>query len=295
MLTIGTINTLTVKEATPVGYVLRDPNSDNPPKNPWTEHLQSQAPEVLLSDSEQVLEEGQTVEVFLYYGQDNSVKASTKTAAISMGEFKALTVVGLTEAGAFFKWGIERDLFAPKQHIHSELAEGLPAVLRLVHEPKQHRLFATTKIEQFLLDAPQTWDYSTPVELLIYGKSPLGFKVIIDGNYAGLLYHNDLFKTVQIGETHSGFISKIREDGKIDVSLQRHDKKQRQSLNQQILDDLDAHGGISTLTDKSSPDEIHTRFNVSKAAYKRALGQLYKAKQIIISPGHIKRSKANSI
>jgi hypothetical protein len=288
MLAIGKINTLQVKEATPVGYVLCDPKIQSLPSNPWTENAQAKAQDILLSASEQSLTEGQSVEVFLYYGQDKTIHASTRPAAICIDEFKALTVVGLTDAGAFFKWGIERDLFAPKQHIHSELAEGMPAVVRLVHEPEQNRLFATTKIEQFLLDAPAEWDYRNQVELLVYGKTPLGFKVIIDNSYSGLLYHSDLFKPVHIGETHMGYISKIRDDGKIDVSLQRHDAKQRQSLNQQILDDLEAHGGISTLTDKSSAEEIQTRFNVSKGAYKRALGQLYKSKQIMITPSHIK-------
>ncbi|WP_371193230.1 S1 RNA-binding domain-containing protein [Glaciecola sp. SC05] len=294
MLSIGKINTLQVKEATPVGYVLCDPQSIALPSNPWTENVRAQAQEILLSATDHSLTEGQSVEVFLYYGQDKAIHASMLKPTISVDEFKALTVIGLTDAGAFFKWGIERDLFAPKQHTHSELAEGMPAVVRLIHEPTQNRMFATTKIEQFLLDAPAQWDYSLPVELLVYGKSPLGYKVIINNSFGGLLYHSDLFKPVHIGETHTGYITKIREDGKIDVSLQRHDAKQRQSLNQQILEDLEAHGGISTLTDKSSPDDIQTRFNVSKAAYKRALGQLYKSKQILITPTHIKRNSEST-
>jgi predicted RNA-binding protein (virulence factor B family) len=285
MLSLGKINTLRVKEASPVGYVLSDPALTDAPPSPWTENTS----DVLLAATDTALTEGQEVEVYLYYGQDKSVHASLSPASISMDEFKALDVVGLTDAGAFLKWGLSRDLFAPKQYLHSDVAMGLPAVVRLVHEPENKRLFATTKIEQFLLDAPQQWDFSQEVELLVYAQTPLGYKVIIDNNYAGLLYKSDLFKTVKIGETHRGYISNIRADGKIDVSLQRHDKKQRQSLSDEILSDLDAHGGLSTLTDKSSPEEIQTRFNVSKNAYKKALGQLYKSKQIEISPTHIKR------
>ncbi|MFC4699207.1 S1 RNA-binding domain-containing protein [Glaciecola siphonariae] len=287
MLSIGKINRLIVKEASPVGYVLADPNKTQQIDSPWTENQK----DVLLPVSDVELNEGQLVDVFLYYGQDKSVHASMHTALISMGEFKALNVVGLTDAGAFLDWGLPRDLFAPKQHIHSEVAMGVPAVVTLIHEPKQNRLYASAKIEQFLLDAPSKWDMTQSVELLIYAQSPLGYKVIIDNKYAGLLYKSDLFKTVHIGETHRGYISRIREDGKIDVSLQRHDKAQRQSLAEQILSDLDAHGGLSTLTDKSSADEIQLRFNVSKGAYKKAIGQLYKDKKIVISPTHIKRNE----
>jgi hypothetical protein len=286
MLFIGKINKLLVKEATPVGYILSEADAERVPKNVWTESIS----EVFLPTADIALSQGQHVDAFLFYGQDKTVQASLSPPAIEMDQFKALNVVGLTDAGAFFDWGLPRDLFAPKQHTHSELAEGLPAVVRLVHESQQNRLFATTKIEQFLLDAPEQWDSKAQVTLLVYAKTPLGFKVIIDDTYAGLLYHSDLFKAVHIGETHSGFISKVREDGKIDVSLQRHDKQQRQTLNEQILSDLDAHEGISTLTDKSSAEEIQTRFNVSKGAYKKALGQLYKEKKIVITPSHIKRN-----
>ena len=285
MLSLGKINTLEVKEASPVGYVLCDPDHTPDANNPWTENAQ----DVLLEATDIALSEGQEIDVYLFYGQDKSIHASAEPAAISMGEFKALNVVGLTDAGAFLKWGLSRDLFVPKQYMHSQVAEGLPLVVSLIHEPENQRLFATSKIEPLLLDAPKQWDYSRQVELLVYAETPLGFKVIIDNCYAGLLYKSDLFKAVKLGDTHSGFISKLREDGKIDVSLQRHDKQQRQSLSEQILSDLDAHDGLSSLTDKSSPEEIQTRFNVSKNAYKKALGQLYKSKQIEITPTYIKR------
>ena len=297
MLSIGKFNTLKVKEATPVGYILAATFEDesqqlDKPSNPWTENIEKQTQTILLSDATRALNEGESIDVFLFYAQDKSVQATMQNVKIEMDEFKSLTVVGITEAGAFLDWGLSRDLFAPKQHIHSELAEGLPAVVKLVHEPKQNRLYATTKIEQYLETAPSQWDYAKPVELLVYSKTPLGYKVLIDQQYAGLLYSSDLFKSIRIGETHKGFITKIRDDGKIDVSLQRHDAKQRQTLAEQIIEDLEAHGGISSLTDKSSPQDIQTRFNVSKGAYKKALGQLYKNKKILISATHITLEKA---
>ncbi|MBT1451933.1 hypothetical protein KJ365_13655 [Glaciecola sp. XM2] len=281
MLNIGTLNTLTVIEATPMGYLLSDGDSHH-------EH------DILLTTEDQSLAEGQSIDVFLYYGQDRNIHATLTKPAITVDEFKALRVVGLSDAGAFFDWGLPKDLYAPKQHTHSELAIGMPAVVKLVVEDKQHKLYATTKIEKFLSPAPDTWSTSTPVQLLVYAKTPLGFKVIIDDTYAGLLYHSDLFKPVHIGEVHQGFIKRIREDGKVDVTLQRHDKKQRASLAEQILDDLEAHGGLSSLTDKSSPQDIQVRFNVSKASYKKALGQLYKEKKIVITPKHIKLTNENS-
>nr|WP_136252355.1 hypothetical protein [Ningiella ruwaisensis] len=231
------------------------------------------------------------ISAFLFYSEDKQVHASLTEPHIQMGDLAALRVINITQAGAFLDWGLPRDLFAPKQHTHSQIAVGMPAVVRLVHHPKERKLFATTKIEQYLEDAPSQWDYSQAVDLLIYSETPLGFKTVINQKYEGLLYKSDLFKPVHIGDTHKGFISKIRDDGKIDVSLQRHDKIQRQSLNAQILEDLKAHGGISSLTDKSSAEDIRTRFNVSKGAYKKALGQLYKSRKITISPDYIKLNK----
>jgi predicted RNA-binding protein (virulence factor B family) len=283
MLNIGNINTLKVVEATPVGYILAEAED--------TRHLDDDfehAQEILLSSSEQGFEVGDELTAFVYYGQDRNIHASLITPAILEGQLKSLRVAGLTEAGAFFDWGLPKDLYAPSQHIHSELAVGLPAVVKLIIDSEQRKLYATTKIERFLSPAPEAWDLKTPVELLIYAKTPLGFKVVIDGSYGGLLYHSDLFKPVHIGETHQGYITRLRDDGKIDVGLQLHDKKQRQTLSEEIISDLEAHDGLSTLTDKSSPEDIQVRFNVSKATYKRALGQLYKSKKILITPGHIK-------
>lgn len=283
MLNIGHVNTLKVIEATPVGYVLAA--SDD------TCHLEDdfeQAPPILLSSQERGFELGEEVSAFLYYGQDKNIHASLHIPNILEGQLKTLRVVGLTDAGAFFDWGLAKDLYAPAQHIHSQLAVGLPAVVKIIVDSEQKKLYATTKIERFFSPAPESWDLKKPVELLVYAKTPLGFKVVIDGTYGGLLYHSDLFKPVHIGDTHQGYISRIREDGKIDVSLQLHDETQRKTLSEEIISDLEAHGGLSTLTDKSSPADIQVRFNVSKAAYKRALGQLYKSKKIMITPTHIK-------
>ncbi|WP_395343677.1 S1 RNA-binding domain-containing protein [Ningiella sp. W23] len=310
MLSIGKINTLIVKDISPIGCTLEAAPSNIPAlsseaNNPWTQgksglstaeidDVQAILPisELSTSQQKQAPQVGDKIDVYLYYSghQDakNQVLASVTPALINFGEFKSLKVKGISSAGAFFDWGLSRDLYAPKQHIHSALSEGLDAVVRLVHEPKQKRLYATSKIEQFLNSAPSSWDYKKSVELLVYAKTPLGFKVIIDQRYAGLLYQSDLFKTLRIGEIHSGFISKIRDDGKIDCALQRHDKMQRQSLTQEILDDLAAHGGLSSLTDKSDPQDIQTRFNVSKGAYKKALGQLYKSKKIVITRDFVK-------
>ncbi len=268
MLKIGQRNTLQVVELFPFGYALND-----------LDHSLD-AP-VFLKDTSVALHVDDEVDVFIFTQADGSLLASITSPKIMLHEFAALTLVGESAHGCFFDWGISPDLYAPEGQLHGQLDIGNRYIVRLVQD-KLGKLVATTKIERFLNQQTDSLKINQAVSLLIYGETPLGYKAIIDNTYQGLLFKSDLITRVKVGDRINGFIKHIRQDGKLDLSLQAITNESRKSLEQLIIDDLEAHDGLSTLTDKSSPDEIFARFSVSKAAYKRAIGALYKAKKIRI-------------
>jgi hypothetical protein len=268
MLKIGQFNRLTVIEAFPFGYALSDPQNLS-------------AEPIMLKDTSQAFISDQEIDVFVYTHADGSLLASIKQPKAMLDEFAPLVVVGTSAHGCFFDWGIKPDLYAPEGQLHTDLDIGSRYVVRVVQD-KLGKLVATTKIEKFLSEHTYSLAPNQAVSLLIYAKTPLGYKAIVDNLYQGLLFHSDLITSVNVGEYLNGFIKSVRDDGKLDLSLQAQTTQARLSLSESILEDLVAHDGISTLTDKSSPDEIYARFKVSKNAYKKAIGSLYKDKKIRI-------------
>ena len=164
-------------------------------------------------------------------------------------------------------------------------------VVHTFFDDKTQRILGATKLHYFLKESSAYLNEGDTVQCLVYAKTDLGFKVVINEKSLGLIFHSDAFKPLKVGQATEGVIKTIRDDGKVDVALQRIDKGGRDALQQAILDDLEAHGGISTLTDKSAPEAIYSHFNVSKAAYKKALGALYKQKKITLSPDAVRLNK----
>lgn len=269
MLKIGQRNQLIVHEILPFGYALIHPEQKD----------ESQI--VTLKETEHEYAQGEKLDVFVYMQNDRVLMATTKAIPIQLGKFARLLAVGASDSGYFFDWGIKPDLYVPQIHAHGSLSVGSYYVARLIQD-KLGRVLATTKIEQFLSNDTQSLTNNQAVSLLVYDATPLGYKAIVNESYQGLLYKNELSTSLSIGQQLNGFIKQIRKDGKLDLSLHLVNEEARKDLNQIILDDLSAHGGMSTITDKSSPDEIFAHFKVSKAAYKRAIGSLYKQRLIRI-------------
>lgn len=226
------------------------------------------------------------VDAFVYTNAQGELVASDIQPIIYSEQFKPLTVVGKHEFGFFFDWGLPDNLYAPQKQVHKELDVGTQYVVRLFVDAKG-KLLATTKIERYLQDqCPRSMQHKA-VDILLYSQTPLGYKAIVNNKYQGLLFKSDLIGKVNVGDSLSGFVKKVRDDGKLDLSLQLQTQQSRDTLQQAILDDLAAHDGISSLTDKSSPEDIYARFKVSKGAYKKALGALFKAQNITINPEYI--------
>lgn len=270
MLKIGQFNTLTVIEQFPFGFYLQcDEDTEN---------------KVLLTNlsAPKECQLGDKLDLFVYHDNDDRLIGTFKTPKAQLGDVAALKVVSLTSVGAFVDWGLDKDLLIPFSEQEKPMSEGLLYVVCVFQDEDTQRIAASTKLNQFLQETNTDFTEKQEVELLICGRTDMGYKAVIDSTHLGLIFRDEVIKPLRIGQHVRGFIQRIREDGKIDLCFQFHDNQARKSLSEQIIEDLIAHGGFSTLTDKSSAEEISQRFNVSKNAYKKAIGGLYKQKKILL-------------
>ena len=225
---------------------------------------------------------GDRLEVFIYLDSEDRLVATTLKPKAVVGECAYLKVVEVNRFGAFLDWGLPKDLLVPFNQQQKPMQEGYSYTVYLYVDEHSERIAGSSRLEDFLTENPAELKPNQPVDLMIYGKSDLGFKAVVDGRYLGQLYQNEVFRALHYGEKLTGFIKRVRTDGNIDLSLQPAAHLARVSLADSILQHMKDNKGISTLTDKSPPDEIYRAYGVSKATYKKALGLLYKNRQIII-------------
>lgn len=227
---------------------------------------------------------GDALEVFIYYDSEDRLIATTETPHAQVGECAAMKVVQIGKFGAFLDWGLTKDLLVPfkEQRVPMELGKTYVVGVFL---DNTGRICASSRLSMFLEEEDfADFKPGQAVELLIATRSDLGYKAVIDGTHLGLIHKNDLFKPVRIGERMTGYIKSIRQDDRINLSLQPIGVEAKDSLAEEIIAYLQDEGGSSPLTDKSPPDAIYAVFNVSKANYKKALGKLYKDKRISLTP-----------
>jgi len=213
-------------------------------------------------------------------GNQNTPKAQ-------VGECALLKAVTVTKAGAFMDCGLERDLLVPVSQQLTPIQEGKSYIVYLYLDPKQ-QIIGTTKLHNFLDERAKDMAQGEQVDLLIVNFSALGYKAVINGTHLGLMYKDEVFQSLRPGDKITGFIKAIREDRKIDLSLQQHAKQAREELTDRILALLESNNGTSALTDYSPPDAIYKQYGVSKGNYKKALGALYKQRLISVSKDEIK-------
>ncbi len=212
---------------------------------------------------------------------------STKTTPKAQpGQCALLKAVTVTKAGAFMDCGLERDLLVPVSQQLTPMQEGKSYVVYLYLDPKQ-QIIGTTKLHNFLDERAKNMAPGEQVDLLIVNFSALGYKAVINGTHLGLLYKDEVFQSLRPGDKIKGFIKAIREDRKIDLSLQPHIQQAREELTERIMAFLKASGGTSTLTDYSPPDAIYKQYGVSKGNYKKAIGALYKQRLISVTKDKI--------
>ena len=225
---------------------------------------------------------GDTITVFIYLDSEDRIVATTLKPNAVVGECAYLKVVEINQVGAFMDWGLPKDLLVPYNQQQKPMQTGYSYTVYLYIDELTERITGSTRLEDFLDESPVSLMPNQAVELMIYGRSDLGFKAVIDGRFLGQLYQNEVFRPLHYGEKLPGFIKNVRQDGKVDLSLQLAPHLDRSSLVDSILAYLQNNNGVSLLTDKSPPDDIYAAFGVSKASYKKALGQLYKNRKILI-------------
>lgn len=223
---------------------------------------------------------GDIVEVFLMLDSEDRLTAITDRPLAMVDEFALLRVVAVTGIGAFLDWGLPKDLFVPFREQKMPLREGQSVIVRIYLDELSGRIAASAKLDKFLDRGRPDYEPGEKVKLLICSQTDLGFKAIINNRNWGVIFHNEVFQTLEKGQHIEGYIKQIRPDGKIDLSIQKVDVNRFASLADQILDHLKEQGGFMPITDKSPPEEIYRLFGVSKKAYKRAIGGLYKKRLI---------------
>jgi predicted RNA-binding protein (virulence factor B family) len=230
---------------------------------------------------------GDEVEVFLYNDSEDRIIATTLKPKAQVGECAYLKVVSSSKFGAFLDWGLPKDLLVPFSEQQKPMEKGYSYAVYLFVDEETERIAASTKLEQNLSVEVSGLKPQQEVDLLIYGKSDLGFKAVINGTHLGQLFEGETFQRLHFGEQLKGYIRQVRVDGKIDLMLQLPSELTRDNLGEAIIDQLRQNDGVSTLTDKSPPDDIYQAYGVSKASYKKALGKLYKQRRIAIEKQQI--------
>ncbi len=273
MATIGKRNTLPVTRASAIGLYLDG----------------GELGEILLPERyvPKSIAPKDRLDVFLYLDSEDRLIATTEEPYAEVGDFACLKVVSVNDrVGAFLEWGLTKDLLLPfREQVHP-VRPGNAVVVYVMLDEKSRRIIATTRLNKHLNRKPPNYRPGQPVNLMITGRSPLGYSALIEGSYSGLLYSDTIAAPLTIGDKMIGYIRTVRPDGKIDLSLDASGYKRVASLKDQIVETLARNDGKLDFDDDSSPEAIRQAFGVSKKAFKQALGALYKQRRIkFLKPG----------
>ncbi len=226
---------------------------------------------------------GDELEVFIYLDSEDELIATTLEPKAQVGEFAALTCVANNRVGAFFDWGLPKDLLVPFSQQKNTIEEGETHLMFIYLDQNTNRLVGTTRVDALLNREEPPYRAGEKVQAIIGDKTNIGFKCVVDNRFWGVLFFEDAFRQLRKGEKVTAFIKRVRDDGKIDISLQEVGYKKVTGILGDILQYLDDHNGEMPITDKSSPEAIYAVFKVSKATFKKALGALYKDKKISLT------------
>ncbi len=234
------------------------------------------------------LEVGDDIEVFLYLDNEERLIATTLEPKAMVGDFAYLECVDINRYGAFLDWGLMKQLFCPFREQKRRMEVGKKYIVHVHIDEDSYRIMASAKVEKWLSQpAPEMPQQNEEADLLIWQKTELGFKVIINNRYGGLIYDSQIFQHLHTGDHVKGYVTLVRPDGKIDCALQRAGRQHTEDFSERLLTYLKARGGRCWLGDKSSAEDIKSQFGVSKRTYKQAIGNLYKRKLITITENGI--------
>ncbi len=269
MIKLGEFNTLKAYRQTDNGVYLCDEEELN---------------EVLLPNKyvPDEMEKNNEIEVFIYKDSEDRLTATTLTPKILLNQFAYLKVKDVNRFGAFLDWGLEKDLMVPFSQQNKKMRPNASYLVYLYIDEQTERLVASCKLRHFLQDEPLTVEKGEEVDLIIWEQTDIGYNVIINNLHKGLVYKNEIFQRINIGNRLKGFVKEIREDNRIDISLQKQGYGNVTSNIDPITKALQMNGGFLPLNDKSKPEEIYKRMKMSKKTFKKAIGALYRERKIRI-------------
>ena len=266
-LQLGKINTLTVARRADHGLYL------------------SGGPEDILLPMKYVpegTEIGDEIDVFIYLDSEERLVATTETPKAQVGDFAWLRVAWVNNFGAFLDWGLTKDLFVPFREQKMKMQKDHSYLVHVHLDPETYRIMASAKVERYLCEDYPPYHGGDAVACLIWQKTDLGFKVIVDNKFQGLLFDDEIFRQLHSGDCLTAYVKQVRPDGKIDLSLQKKGQKAVADFSDVLLQHLQMNGGHTPLGDKSPAEEIYAVFGVSKKVFKKAVGDLYKHHLITI-------------
>lgn len=225
---------------------------------------------------------GDVLNVFIYLDNEERLIATTLTPLVQVGQFAYLEVSWVNQFGAFLNWGLMKDLFVPFREQKMKMVVGRKYIVYVHIDEESYRIVATAKVDQFLSKEVPTYKPGEDVDILIWQKTDLGFKAIIDNQFGGLLYDSEIFTPLHTGMRVTAYIKQVREDGKVDLMLQKPGFEKIDSFADRLLDYIKSEGGTIYFTDKSDADEVYNTFGVSKKTFKKGIGELYKKRLVLL-------------
>ena len=231
---------------------------------------------------------GDVLNVFIYLDNEERLIATTLQPFVQVGEFACLEVAWVNEYGAFLDWGLMKDLFVPFREQKMKMQKGHRYVVHAHVDEDSYRIMASAKVERYLSKDFPEYQPGEEVEVMVWQKTDLGYKVIVDNKFGGLVYRKEIFKALEPGMRMQAFVRQVREDGKIDLTLQKDGAQKVGDFSEILLQHIKDNDGFTSLNDKSDAEEIYEAFGVSKKTFKKAVGDLYKKRLVVLVEGGIR-------
>lgn len=274
MLEVGKKNLLEVSEIRADGYILKDAVDGD------TLFMRKME----LPDGAEV---GKEVEVFIFMNAKRDMVATTMMPYVMPGEFGYLYADEVSKAGALLDWGLSRPLFLPSREMTMRMQVDRRYLVYVYYDLVTRQIIATSRIEQYLNVSPPKYEFNDEVDILIASRHERGYKVIVNNSHWGMIYQSEIFQEIEVGALYTGYVKNVREDGKIDISMQPLGFKVTDELSEQIMEQLRQNNGILRVSDKSDSGLISEMFGCSKKSFKKSIGVLFKQRMIEIHEDYI--------
>lgn len=231
---------------------------------------------------------GDMLNVFIYLDNEERLVATTLTPYAQVGDFACLEVAWTNQYGAFLDWGLMKDLFVPFREQKNKMEKGERYVVHVHLDEDSYRIMASAKVERYLSNDMPPYHPGDGVEILVWQRTDLGYKVIVDNRFGGLIYATDVVRPLNTGMKTEAYVRQVRPDGKIDIVLQPDGPRKVDNFAEVLLDYIRQHDGFTTFQDKTPAEDIYATFGVSKKTFKKAVGDLYKKHLVTLEEGGIR-------